>query len=56
MEPLNSKIEHEPTPRDISSEFLSMDTFEFSDFLRTISIYYNRLERCTNCEKIKSFS
>ncbi|MBI2552691.1 hypothetical protein HYW17_05325 [Candidatus Uhrbacteria bacterium] len=35
METFNSKIEHEPVPKDISSEFLSMDTFEFMDFLRT---------------------
>ena len=35
METFNSKIEHEPSPKDISSEFLSMDTFEFMDFLRT---------------------
>ena len=31
-----SKIEKEPTPRDISSEFLSMDPFEFEDFLQTL--------------------
>ena len=35
METFNSKIEHEPAPKDISAEFLSMDTFEFMDFIRT---------------------
>lgn len=28
-------LEKEPTPKDISSEFLSMGVFEFSDFLIT---------------------
>jgi hypothetical protein len=36
MEIPNQKIELEPTPRDISTEFLSMNTFEFLDFLRTL--------------------
>ena len=35
MKTFNSEIEHEPAPKDISAEFLSMDTFEFMDFLRT---------------------
>lgn len=35
METLNQKIEREPTPKDISAEFLSMSVFEFMDFLRT---------------------
>lgn len=28
-------LEKEPIPKDISSEFLSMDSFKFMDFLRT---------------------
>lgn len=36
MEKLNSGIEHEPAPKDISSEFLAMDSFEFRDFLKTL--------------------
>lgn len=35
IEKLNQKIEHEPTPKDISAEFLSMSVFEFMDFLKT---------------------
>jgi len=35
METFNSKIEHEPAPKDVSTEFLSMSPFEFMDFLRT---------------------
>lgn len=35
METFNNKIEHEPVPKDISAEFLSLSTFEFMDFLRT---------------------
>ncbi len=34
MEIINSKIENEPTPKDISSEFLNMDTVEFLGFLK----------------------
>ncbi|MEK7532414.1 MAG: hypothetical protein AAB579_02320 [Patescibacteria group bacterium] len=36
METSDSKLEHEPAPRDISQEFLIMDTFAFLDFLRTM--------------------
>jgi len=36
METLNQKIEHESVPKDISTEFLSMNTFDFADFLRTL--------------------
>lgn len=36
MEKLNLKIEKESVPKDISEEFLSMDPFEFMDFLRTL--------------------
>ncbi len=36
MERYSTENEHEPAPKDISSEFLSMDTFEFYDFLRTL--------------------
>ncbi|MDD3498439.1 MAG: hypothetical protein PHH24_02960 [Candidatus Moranbacteria bacterium] len=36
MEISDQKSEQEPIPKDISAEFLSMDTFEFSDFLRTL--------------------
>ncbi len=36
MENIQQKIEHEPAPRDISQEFLTMDTFAFLDFLRTV--------------------
>lgn len=35
MEKLDRKIEHEPVPKDISAEFLSMSVSEFMDFLRT---------------------
>jgi hypothetical protein len=35
MDTLNQKTEQEPAPKDISAEFLSMDTFEFMDFLHT---------------------
>jgi len=34
METFN-KNEHEPTPKDISVEFLSMSVLEFQNFLRT---------------------
>ena len=36
MEGIQSKIEHEPAPRDISHEFLTMDAFDFFDFLRSV--------------------
>jgi len=36
METLDQKIEHEPTPKDISNEFINMPWHEFSDFLRTL--------------------
>jgi hypothetical protein len=36
METPNQKIEHEPAPKDVSAEFLSMNTFDFLDFLRTL--------------------
>lgn len=36
MERFNPKIEHEPTPKDISSEFLNILSWdEFDDFLTT---------------------
>lgn len=35
METFNKKIEHEPIPKDISAEFLSLSASEFMDFLRT---------------------
>ena len=35
METFDQKIEREPAPKDISAEFLSMEVFEFLDFLRT---------------------
>ena len=35
METLNSNIENETTPKDISSEFSSMDTEDFFVFLRS---------------------
>lgn len=35
METFDQKIENEPIPKDISTEFLSMNVFEFLDFLRT---------------------
>lgn len=34
METSNQKIEHEPAPKDISEEFLTMPWHEFHDFLR----------------------
>ncbi len=34
MEIIKSTIENEPTPKDISSEFLSMNSVEFRAFLR----------------------
>ena len=36
MEISNQKIEQEPEPRDVSSEFLNMNVFDFADFLRTL--------------------
>ena len=36
MELEKQHVEHEPTPHDISQEFLSMDVFVFQDFLRTL--------------------
>lgn len=36
MEMPDLKIEHEPAPKDVSNEFLSMDTFDFLDYLRTL--------------------
>jgi len=36
MESEKPHVEHEPTPRDISQEFLSMDWSAFHDFLRTL--------------------
>ena len=36
MESEKPRVEHEPTPRDISQEFLTMDVFEFQDFLRSL--------------------
>lgn len=35
METSRKEIEHKPTPKDISAEFLSMDAIDFWDFLRT---------------------
>jgi hypothetical protein len=35
METFTQKIEIEPKPRDVSTEFLQMDTFAFRDFLRS---------------------
>jgi len=35
MEKFKPEIEQEPDPKDISDEFLSMDTVEFMAFLRT---------------------
>lgn len=35
MEKFESEIDQEPTPKDISSEFLSMSAMEFLDFLET---------------------
>jgi hypothetical protein len=37
METFGSGVEQEPAPRDISSEFLSMDASSFSSFLRSIN-------------------
>jgi hypothetical protein len=34
METFNQKIEHAPAPKDISTEFLSLDSLEFRKFLR----------------------
>ena len=34
MEKTDHKIEQEPAPRDISSEFLNMTVFDFVEFLR----------------------
>ncbi len=34
METIKSTIENEPTPKDISSEFINMDPVEFRAFLR----------------------
>lgn len=36
MESKKPRVEQEPTPRDISQEFLSMDGIAFLDFLRTL--------------------
>lgn len=36
MEGIQSKIEYEPAPRNISHEFLTMDAFDFFDFLRSV--------------------
>ncbi len=36
MESEKPRAEHEPTPRDISQEFLTMDGFAFRDFLRSL--------------------
>lgn len=36
METFNQKTEHEPVPKDVSAEFLSMNRFDFEDFLRTL--------------------
>ena len=32
---LDQRIEHEPTPKDISAEFLSMEPLDFLEFLKT---------------------
>lgn len=36
METINQKIEREQAPKDVSAEFLIMNSFEFTDFLRTL--------------------
>lgn len=33
---METREQHEIPPKDISQEFLTMDTFEFSDFVRTL--------------------
>ena len=53
MENIQPKVEHEPAPKDISAEFLSMSVFEFMDFLRTQQKEPS-LSRCANSEKIES--
>lgn len=35
MGTLDQKIEHEPAPKDISAEFLSMGSLDFLEFLKT---------------------
>jgi hypothetical protein len=36
MDTFNQNIEHEPVPKDISEEFLSMPWHEFDDYLRSL--------------------
>lgn len=60
MENFESKIEQKPAPKDVSAEFLSMDTIEFMRFLReqrkepALSITIDWVDAST-ARKLKAF-